>query len=192
MPLLGRRTVEDKETQPASRKHILFRRSPSPLGSDIDANNASQRGATFFHRRRASTSDNGHANRRRSSDEGRHSKSMNGASESPGGTKPLKRSSARGTSFSGFFRRGIGSSAAKVALDKDPTIIAARQKVSDAEAAEQEAVRALRDAMMAANEARDQSKMLEKEARHEAAIARAKQAEAKVVRKTTRNLGKHL
>ena len=52
-------------------------------------------------------------------------------------------------------------------LKNDPSIRAARQKVSDAEASEREADRALGQARAAVREAREHVKMLEREALEE-------------------------
>ncbi|KAJ3525855.1 hypothetical protein NM688_g8341 [Phlebia brevispora] len=64
-------------------------------------------------------------------------------------------------------------------LKNDPSIRAARQKVSDAEAYEREADRALGQARLAVREAREHVRMLEQEVLEEARRAKAKQAEAK-------------
>ncbi|KIK69301.1 hypothetical protein GYMLUDRAFT_188916 [Collybiopsis luxurians FD-317 M1] len=73
----------------------------------------------------------------------------------------------------------------------DPSIMAARQKVSDAEESERAADRALQAARASVKEARDHVKFLEKEAEDDAHRARLKQAEAKVVSKSARGLGRH-
>jgi hypothetical protein len=51
--------------------------------------------------------------------------------------------------------------------DEDPTIIAARERVMNAEAAEREADRALASAKVAVREAREHIRRLEKEAAEE-------------------------
>jgi len=76
-------------------------------------------------------------------------------------------------------------------LRNDPTITGARQKVSDAEAFEREADRALMQARGAVREAREHVRILEREALEEARRAKAKQAEAKNVSKSARGLGRH-
>ncbi|KAH9892706.1 hypothetical protein C8Q73DRAFT_699127 [Cubamyces lactineus] len=76
-------------------------------------------------------------------------------------------------------------------LKKDPSILAARQKVTEAEAAEAAADRALNDARSAVRSAKEHVKRLEQEALEEARRAKAKQAEAKTIRKSTGRLGRH-
>ncbi|KAJ3491229.1 hypothetical protein NLI96_g849 [Meripilus lineatus] len=105
----------------------------------------------------------------------------------------------------GLFSRRRSSSASSSSLDsdghkrdrhhkslkKDPTITAARQKVADAETSEREADKALNLARAAVKEARQHVKILEKEAMDEAKRAKAKQAEAKTMRKMSKGLGRH-
>jgi len=76
-------------------------------------------------------------------------------------------------------------------VHKDPTIIAAREKVTFAEKAEAEADRALAAARNMVREARDHVRFLEKEAAEEQKRARAKQAVANDVSKSARGLGRH-
>ncbi|KAI0335086.1 hypothetical protein GY45DRAFT_1431148 [Cubamyces sp. BRFM 1775] len=76
-------------------------------------------------------------------------------------------------------------------LKKDPSIRAARQKVTEAEAAEAAADRALNDARSAVRTAKDHVRRLEQEALEEARRAKAKQAEAKTIKKSTGRLGRH-
>ncbi|KAF9063430.1 hypothetical protein BDP27DRAFT_1232179, partial [Rhodocollybia butyracea] len=71
------------------------------------------------------------------------------------------------------------------------SVMAARQKVSDAEESEKAADRALQQARNHVKEARDHVKFLEKEAEDDAHRARLKQAEAKIVSKSARGLGRH-
>ena len=69
----------------------------------------------------------------------------------------------------GFFsrRRSSSSSRSRSDFKNDPTILAARQKVSDAEASERDADRALGNARAAVREARQHVQMLEREALEE-------------------------
>lgn len=69
----------------------------------------------------------------------------------------------------GFFsgRRRSSSGSRDADLSRDPSILAARQKVSDAEASERDADRALGTARAAVREAREHVKMLEREALEE-------------------------
>ncbi|KAI5889176.1 uncharacterized protein SCHCODRAFT_02361211 [Schizophyllum commune H4-8] len=73
----------------------------------------------------------------------------------------------------------------------DPTIASARRKVADAETAERDADRALMQARQAVKDARDHVKFLEQEAAEDARRAKAKQAEAKVINKSAKHLGRH-
>ncbi|GLB37786.1 hypothetical protein LshimejAT787_0408370 [Lyophyllum shimeji] len=86
----------------------------------------------------------------------------------------------------GFLGFGHGTG-----IDRDPTILAARQKVTDAEEAEKEADRALSQARNMVKEARGHVKILEQEAMEDARRAKAKQAEAKIVGKVAKGLGRH-
>ena len=70
-------------------------------------------------------------------------------------------SSTRSTRGGGGF---LGLNRDKHGLNSDPTIRAARQKVADAERAEREADEALLTARRAADGAREQVKLLEREA----------------------------
>ncbi|KAH8107762.1 hypothetical protein BXZ70DRAFT_1074201 [Cristinia sonorae] len=93
------------------------------------------------------------------------------------------------SSRGGFFSRRRSSSSSgssnhrSGSLGSDPTILAARQKVSDAEAFEREADRALGQARAAVRDAREHVRALEREALEDARRAKMKQAEAKTVLK---------
>jgi len=76
-------------------------------------------------------------------------------------------------------------------IDRDPTILGARQKVTEAEEAEKEADRSLLQARGMVKEAREHVKILEQEAIEDVRRAKAKQAEAKSVSKVARGLGRH-
>ena len=65
---------------------------------------------------------------------------------------------------SSSLRRRRSSSSSSVDLKHDPSILAARQKVTDAEAAESAADRALNEARAAVRGAKEQVKILEQEA----------------------------
>lgn len=88
------------------------------------------------------------------------SRSRNSPDAAPpvnGSTQPGNTAS---TKSSGFFGRRRSS-------DDDPSVVTARQRVSDAEAAEREADRALMQARAAVRDARDHVKRLEREAGEE-------------------------
>jgi hypothetical protein len=76
--------------------------------------------------------------------------------------------------------------------DEDPTIIAARERVQNAEAAERDADRALAAARVAVREAREHIKRLEREAAEEARLARIKQDQAMSMTKRGKGLGRRL
>ncbi|KAI0633577.1 hypothetical protein C8Q77DRAFT_1157771 [Trametes polyzona] len=102
--------------------------------------------------------------------------------------------STRSTRSGGLFGRRRSSSSdsdSSVDLSKDPSIKVARQKVTEAEAAEAAADRALNEARAAVRGAKDQVRRLEQEALEEARRAKAKQAEAKTIKKSTGRLGRH-
>ncbi|EKM54737.1 uncharacterized protein PHACADRAFT_48332, partial [Phanerochaete carnosa HHB-10118-sp] len=90
----------------------------------------------------------------------------------------------------GFFSRRRSSSS-DPDLRNDSSIVAARQKVGDAEARERDADWALGQARSAVREAREHVRMLEQETLEEARRAKLKQAEAKSVSKSARGLGRH-
>ncbi|EGO00234.1 hypothetical protein SERLA73DRAFT_180706 [Serpula lacrymans var. lacrymans S7.3] len=99
-------------------------------------------------------------------------------------------------SYTNFFRRpsptrSSGTSTVDSRIDKEPTIMAARKKVADAESAEKAADRALLEARTAAKAAKEHVKLLEREVLEDARRAKAKQAEAKNVSKSARSLGRH-
>ncbi|KAF5355436.1 hypothetical protein D9758_006424 [Tetrapyrgos nigripes] len=73
----------------------------------------------------------------------------------------------------------------------DPTIMAAREKVSLAEQAERAADQALQAARNQVKEARDHIRFLEKEAEDDARRAKMKQTEAKNVSRAAGHLGRH-
>jgi len=143
------------------------RRSLSPRSSNVshgDRNNHPSTRDGFFGRRR-SVSSEGSSSRGRTNDS-----IQSGASKNSGS----------------FF--GIGN---RNAIGHDPTILAAKQKVADAEEAEREADRALTQAREMVKQAREHIKILEREATDDARRAKAKQAEAKLVSKTASSLGRH-
>jgi hypothetical protein len=76
--------------------------------------------------------------------------------------------------------------------DEDPTILAARERVMHAEAAERDADRALAAARVAVKEAREHIKRLEREAAEEARLARIKQDQARSMTKRGKGLGRML
>jgi len=75
--------------------------------------------------------------------------------------------------------------------EEDASILAARERVSSAEAAEREADKALEAAKRMVRDARDEVKKLEREVAEEARRAKEKQATSKTISKTARKLGRH-
>ncbi|CCM02313.1 uncharacterized protein FIBRA_04404 [Fibroporia radiculosa] len=104
-----------------------------------------------------------------------------------------RQSPTNGARSTGFFGRRRSSSSEKDHghARKDPSVIAARQKVTEAEAAEREADRALMQARAAVRGAREHVKNIEREASEDAKRAKAKQFEAKNISKSARSLGRH-
>ncbi|KAI0663385.1 hypothetical protein C8Q70DRAFT_949496 [Cubamyces menziesii] len=128
---------------------------------------------------------------------GRRSNSLDSNSNYNGNgydnTNSSTRSGSTRHSGGGLFGRRRSSSTdsdRSFDLKKDPSILAARQKVSEAEAAEAAADRALNEARSAVRSAKEHVKRLEQEALEEARRAKAKQAEAKTIKSTGR-LGRH-
>ncbi|THU80484.1 hypothetical protein K435DRAFT_809847 [Dendrothele bispora CBS 962.96] len=122
---------------------------------------------------------NGFFGRRNSSDE-----SSLGRANS---TRTAETSQSNSTSRSGF----LSHFKTQGFPHNDPTIMAAREKVSTAEEAEKAADRALQAARKHVQEAREHVKFLEKEAEDDARRAKMKQAEAKNVSKAAGALGRH-
>ncbi|KAG8748627.1 hypothetical protein FRC10_000018 [Ceratobasidium sp. 414] len=100
----------------------------------------------------------------------------------------------RGSRSSNSGRRGFlgrGSRKSDPLVDKDPTVMAARQKLTAAEEAEHEADRALEASRRAVLAARDHCKQLETQAIEEARLAKAKRTEARGLGKQVKGLGRH-
>ncbi|KAG9100390.1 hypothetical protein FRC06_004166 [Ceratobasidium sp. 370] len=100
----------------------------------------------------------------------------------------------RGSRSSSSGRRGflgMGSRKSGSLVDKDPAVMAARQKLTAAEEAEREADRALEASRRAVLAARDHCKQLETQAIEEARLAKAKRTEARGLGKQAKGLGRH-
>ncbi|CAK5281615.1 unnamed protein product [Mycena citricolor] len=146
-----------------------------------------RKGGGFFSRQRSPTPEpiahqpapsRGFFARRRSSEDS----SLGGRSS---GSDHLARTASLRTSNS----RATGRKPFDV--HKDPTIIAAKEKVVTAEKAEAAADAALNQARAMVREAKDHVRFLEREAAEEQKRARAKQAIANDVSKSARGLGRH-
>ncbi|KAJ7217847.1 hypothetical protein GGX14DRAFT_598252, partial [Mycena pura] len=167
----------------------LFKSHPAEPDPVITAIVPPARKGTIFSRHRSSSPPPGPApaqqthrgffSRRRSSDD-----SSLGASS--GGDRLARGGSMRSGGGSGFFAR-----ARNFDVHKDPTIIAAREKVIIAEKAEAEADRALSQARAMVREAKDHVRFLEREAAEEHKRAKAKQAVANDVSRSAAGLGRH-
>ncbi|KAJ7451809.1 hypothetical protein B0H11DRAFT_2075194 [Mycena galericulata] len=186
MPLFKNHPTPANEPAPVAeapaRKGSMFsrRRSLSPAAdpaTDANANNAtSPSRRNFFGRSgRASLDGNGNAN-------GDAALARNGSVASGNGNDSVR----SGRSGPGFFGRTTNFD-----VHNDPTILAAREKVTNAERAETEADRALVAARAMVREARDHVKFLEREAAAEAKRAQQKQAASNDVSKSAAGLGRH-
>ncbi|KAJ9405745.1 hypothetical protein DTO045G8_6578 [Paecilomyces variotii] len=74
---------------------------------------------------------------------------------------------------------------------EDPSIVAARERVASAEAAERDADKAFAAARQAVRDAREHVKRLEQEAAEEARLAKIKQDQARSISKRAKPLGRH-
>ncbi|KAF8610081.1 hypothetical protein BDV93DRAFT_601147 [Ceratobasidium sp. AG-I] len=91
----------------------------------------------------------------------------------------------------GFFGMGGSRASGDHTLDRDPSVIAAREKLVAAEKAERDADRALELARRAVLEARTHCKSLETQAAEEARMAKARRTEARSLGKRAGGLGRH-
>lgn len=110
-----------------------------------------------------------------------------GRNRDPSPTTTSRTSTTNNTSSSSPRRSGLLHR-----RDEDPTILAARERVMHAEAAERDADRALAAARVAVKEAREHIKRLEREAAEEARLARIKQDQARSMTKRGKGLGRML
>ncbi|KAF8813897.1 hypothetical protein BYT27DRAFT_7060738, partial [Phlegmacium glaucopus] len=76
-------------------------------------------------------------------------------------------------------------------IENDPTIRRALKKVADAEKAEKQADIALIDARQRVRDAQEHVRILEQEALEGAKLAKAKQAQSKMVSRSAKALGRH-
>ncbi|KAJ6498832.1 hypothetical protein C8R45DRAFT_980148 [Mycena sanguinolenta] len=176
MPLFKQQPNEPEPVAQPNRKGTLFSRrrslSPEPApNNNSNNNNTAQRRGIFGGR--SSMDSNGNNNTNGNGQVGRSGSIMSGNSARSGGS---------------FFARGGG---ANFDVHKDPTVMAARQKLTHAENAEAEADRALFQARAMVREAKDHVRVLEREAAAEAKRAKAKQAVSNDVSKSASGLGRH-
>ncbi|KAG8718789.1 hypothetical protein FRC12_013354 [Ceratobasidium sp. 428] len=100
-----------------------------------------------------------------------------------------RRRSGSNSGRKGFL--GMGTRKSDPMVNKDPAVVAARQKLADAERAEHEADRALEASRRAVLAAREHCKLLENQAVEEARLAKAKRTEARGLGKQAKGLGRH-
>nr|GAT43502.1 predicted protein [Mycena chlorophos] len=157
----------EREPTPPPRKGSIFNRRRSPTPPPTTNQNPPP------------TANRGFFSRRRSSDDS--------SLGSPRSNPNLARGGSLRSGSSSFFTRNrhLGD------VSQDPTILAAKEKVTIAERAEAEADRALNAARTMVREAKAHVRMLEREAAEEHKRAQAKQAVANDVSRTAAALGRH-
>ncbi|KAF7315849.1 PALP domain-containing protein [Mycena indigotica] len=167
-----------------TRKHTLFgrrrsvspsrRTTTSPTRRDVDqpVDGTTRRGGFF-------------GGRRRSVESNEDRRSIGRASSMTSGRT---NGSVRSGNGSGFFGR---NNILKESIHKDPSIIAAKEKVTFAEKAEVAADEALVQARAMVREAKDHVRLLEREAAEEAKRAKAKQAVSNDISRSAGGLGRH-
>ncbi|KAJ7268765.1 hypothetical protein B0H12DRAFT_66370 [Mycena haematopus] len=164
MPLFKSHQEPEPVAQPPARKGSIFSRNNRSVSPEPvqHANTSHSRG--FF-------------GRRRSSDD-----SSLGEPNSANSV----RSGTSGRNAGGGFFGGNNFN-----VHKDPTVVAAREKLGNAEKAEAEADRALLAARAMVREAKQHVRFLEREAAEEQKRAKAKLAEANDVSRSAAGLGRH-
>ncbi|KAF5321624.1 hypothetical protein D9619_001480 [Psilocybe cf. subviscida] len=176
MPLLKRNHNEPApQPEPPRKKGGLFSSNSRDVDDTRQSDAPTRKKSIFSGRSGSSSPPTNHTN----------------VNDSGSGFFRRRRSSTSSTDSdgqgSGLFGRGGGNKAVR----KDPTVRAAHQMVADAENAEREADRALEEARQRVKLAREHAQHLEKEAIEDARRAKAKQAEAKMVSKSAKGLGRH-
>jgi hypothetical protein len=184
MPLFGSRrepSPEPVQTYQEPRKNGLFsRREPSPPAQPVYEEPKKQ---GLFHRRSSPTP----TNTTRSSDRTSMSSSTyHTANHNNEGGLFRKSTDASSTRRGGMLHRSFGHGNGH---EDDASVLEARQRVQNAEAAEREADRALDEARVSVRDAREHVKVLEEEAREEARRAKMKQHQAREVSKLGKALG---
>lgn len=163
------------------------RREPSPEEVPVEPVHQEEEKPKrhFFSRREASPTPSHRTNNTSVSSV---SRSSHGAHE-PAAAGP-EAGSRNGSVRRSLLHRSFGNGNSNAEMD--PSIVAARERVVAAEAAERDADRALEEARRAVREARDHVKRLEEEAREEARLAKIKQYHAREVSKRAKPLGRRL
>jgi hypothetical protein len=104
-----------------------------------------------------------------------------------GSNSIFRRSTDAGSGKRSLLHRSFGNGNT---AEMDPSIVAARERVLSAEAAERDADRALEEARRSVREAGEHVRRLEEEAREEARLAKIKQYHAREVSKRGKALGR--
>ncbi|KAF8210529.1 hypothetical protein K438DRAFT_1809861 [Mycena galopus ATCC 62051] len=168
MPLFKSHPEPEPVSPPPARKGSIFQRNRSASPEPVRHNTTTSHNRGFFGRRRSSEDSSlGHQNNSGNS----------------------VRSGTSGRSAGGGFFSGNNGNNFNV--HKDPTVLAAREKLGFAEKAEAEADRALSAARAMVREAREHVRILEREAAEEQKRAKAKQAVANDVSRSAAGLGRH-
>ncbi|KAF9527293.1 hypothetical protein CPB83DRAFT_907704 [Crepidotus variabilis] len=175
MPLFGS-SHRDNTVDTSNTSHSPTRTGTLHKGRDVDnahsPTSATHKKGGLFSRDRRSTDSFSSSDRE---DRGSHRT----------GTMNSTTNTSTGGGFFGLGNRN------KHHLDDDPSIRNARQTIADAENAEKEADRALVEARNRTRLAREHIKVLEREAEEDARRAKAKAAEARVINKSAKGLGRH-
>ncbi|KAF7376340.1 hypothetical protein MSAN_00049500 [Mycena sanguinolenta] len=160
---------EPVQQSPPARKGSIFARNNRSVSPEPVQHSNTNHSRGFFGRRRSSDD----------SSLGRNSVNNSGNSV---------RSGTSGRAGGGLFGGNTGNN---FNVHKDPTVLAAREKLSIAEKAEAEADRALLAARAMVREAKEHVRVLEREAAEEHKRAKAKQAVANDVSRSAAGLGRH-
>lgn len=166
------------EAEPTPKKHGLFhRRGPAAVPapeSETDPATHPRTGTGLFSRRDRSPTPTHRTSR----------------SLSPRSTADAASSSSGRRRNGGLLRRAMGGGGRDDDDDADPSILQARERVMDAEAAEAQADRALDEARLRVREAREHAEGVEVEAEEEARRAHLKQRHVREVMKRGKGLGR--
>ncbi|KAL5485529.1 hypothetical protein ACEPAI_8171 [Sanghuangporus weigelae] len=165
---------------------LKHKNQPDPVVDHSPDESPNRKGSLFSRRRRSTSDDMQPSSRSAETDTNGHH-DVNGRSNTRGGFFSRRRSHSSDDSM----RSSGNRSGIKSRQFNDPSIIAARQKVSGAEEAERQADRALIEARATVREARQHVKNLEREIEEEARLHRLKQKEAKQVSKSAKGLGRY-
>ncbi|KAF7316601.1 hypothetical protein HMN09_00392600 [Mycena chlorophos] len=169
------RRVASPEPAPTPSGHTAFHSARSSSSSDDDA--MSTRSSFFFrpHKMTASSPPTDHSS----------PPSLKGK-PTAADTTSIRSTASHTSLFGSMTLKNFSRSA-----ERDPKVVLAREKVAQAHEAEAEADRAVLHARARVRDAMEQIKELEEEAKDESMRAKAKRAEASLVGKAARALGRH-